>query len=235
MAAIVLQNTIYKVAAKVLAGQLEERCTTLDVFGTRQLGFRRDLPGVHLGQFLVDAVVRDCYRRLSGELMALFVDLSNAFGSVSQESVLLGLGLTGLGGNDVALVTQMMREGRVWVESKGSVSTQHFQAGVPQGDPLSPILFCLAINPLLRRLEQVVPGAKAGNESIACIAFADDLVVLSDSIAAKSTALQTMEDFFAWAGLHPNCDKSGVMALRFRKRALAPVDLNVSLSGKRVP
>jgi hypothetical protein len=50
------------------------------------------------------------------------------------------------------------------------------QRGVKQGDPLSPLLFNLVLEPLLDRLHQM-EGIPLGKECISVIAFADDFCI----------------------------------------------------------
>ncbi|NXS50874.1 PO21 protein, partial [Balaeniceps rex] len=53
--------------------------------------------------------------------------------------------------------------------------------GVKQGDPMSPILFNLSVDPLLCKLEQEGSGYQHGLKTVTTMAFADDLVLLSGS------------------------------------------------------
>ena len=74
-------------------------------------------------------------------------------------------------------------------------------AGVRQGDPLSPLLFNLAIDPLLNTLEAVGKGFSAAGVKLTTLAFADDLVLLSDSWAGMQTNLKILDVFCSLTGL----------------------------------
>lgn len=58
--------------------------------------------------------------------------------------------------------------------------------GVKQGDPMSPLLFNLSTDSLLRLLECEGAELTACGVRVASLAFADDLVLLSD-LALNST------------------------------------------------
>ena len=50
--------------------------------------------------------------------------------------------------------------------------------GLKQGDPLSPVLYNFAINPLLSQLQQKLTGISiSGQASLKTLAFADDCVL----------------------------------------------------------
>ena len=61
---------------------------------------------------------------------------------------------------------------------------------VRQGGVLSPILFILYLNDIIGDLQKQGFGCRIGNRHLACIMYADDLVLLSPSLIA----LQLMID-----------------------------------------
>ena len=56
-------------------------------------------------------------------------------------------------------------------------NTLEVQQGVPQGDPLSPVLYDLAVEPLLCYLRNKLKGLPLGGHPFQCSAFADDIAV----------------------------------------------------------
>jgi hypothetical protein len=79
-------------------------------------------------------------------------------------------------------------------------------SGVIQGDPLSPFLFILVMDAILRRLPYDA-GALCDwrlNLRLPCLAYADDVVLLANSGAALNTLLTTFEDAARPWGLRMN-------------------------------
>ncbi|NXG26738.1 PO21 protein, partial [Grallaria varia] len=79
--------------------------------------------------------------------------------------------------------------------------------GVKQGDPMSPLLFNLALDPLLCKLEDCGEGFQKGNTTVTAMAFADDLVLLSGSWEGMKTNIKILETFCELTGLKTQGEK----------------------------
>ena len=67
--------------------------------------------------------------------------------------------------------------------------------GVKQGGVLSPTLFCIYFDELLRRLRETDVGCHVGHMSYSAFGYADDLVLLSPSIHGIEILVKTSESF----------------------------------------
>ncbi|NWS93330.1 PO21 protein, partial [Toxostoma redivivum] len=96
-----------------------------------------------------------------------------------------------------------------YITTKKNVHTDKIQirVGVKQGDPMSPLLFNLAMDPLLCKLENEGKGYHRGQSSITAMAFADDLVLLSDSWENMKTNIKILETFCKLTGLKTQGEK----------------------------
>lgn len=65
----------------------------------------------------------------------------------------------------------------------GGKSTRKIEinSGVKQGCPRSPLLFNLIIDELIEKLKRTNIDIELGGEKICCMAFADDLVLISEN------------------------------------------------------
>ncbi|NWT91032.1 PO21 protein, partial [Lanius ludovicianus] len=119
-----------------------------------------------------------------------------AFDTVSHQHILYGLRQRGVDPHIVSLVNNMYENIRTCITT-GKTQTDHIQIqiGVKQGDPLSPLLFNLAMDPLLCKLEECGKGYHRGSSSVTAMAFADDLVLLSDSWENMKQNIKLVETF----------------------------------------
>ena len=99
-------------------------------------------------------------------------------------------------------VQSLYRDGVTRLEVGGVRSEEiSMEVGVRQGDPLSPLLFNLAIDPLLHALECHGRGVKIAGTGLVAMAFADDLVLLSDSWGSMNHNISILNNFCRLTGL----------------------------------
>ncbi|CAK9796152.1 Retrovirus-related Pol polyprotein from type-2 retrotransposable element R2DM [Anthophora quadrimaculata] len=68
--------------------------------------------------------------------------------------------------------------------------------GVRQGDPLSPLIFNMVIDRLLKRLTPEV-GVNIGRLSYNALIYADDIILVASTPMGLQTTIDTTADFLA--------------------------------------
>ena len=83
--------------------------------------------------------------------------------------------------------------------------------GVKQGCPLSPILFNLVVEQLLRGVEDLKGGYLFDEFTLKVLAYADDLCLVANPPEELQALLKRAEEFASWAALRFNIRKCGTL------------------------
>ena len=108
---------------------------------------------------------------------------------------------------------------RVLFNGEVGASIQH-RRGLRQGDPLSPLLFILAMEPLPRLFEMatdagILSPIAAGSTSIRCSLYADDVALFIKPLSEELLAAKAILESFGHAtGLVVNLSKSSAIPVR---------------------
>lgn len=126
-----------------------------------------------------------------------FFDLEDAFGSVNHDLIIFSLERFHLPENFVKYVKNLYSSLNGSVTGPNWTSdTFKFRKGVFQGDPLSPIIFLCAFNPILEMLKlEQQRGYKLGKSSIISTPFADDFNLITTN---KRTHQRLINDIEKW-------------------------------------
>ncbi|KAF8784074.1 Retrovirus-related Pol polyprotein type-1 like protein [Argiope bruennichi] len=100
-----------------------------------------------------------------------------------------------------------------------------FERGVMQGNPASTELFKAALDPLICRLQRSGYGImlRGASQRLGCLGFADDMIVVAESVQGMTEQLAIVSDFCRGFGLELNVRKCKSVLLR-RTRDCVVVD-----------
>ncbi len=143
-------------------------------------------------------------------VLVLF-DFAAAFPSISHEFMHAVLSYIGLPAVVHRVVYALYFENSCCVSVKGQVFEGFMlTSGVRQGCPLSPLLFVVCVDILLRRLHRLLIAESA---QVVPRAFADDTAVVLSDVRFLTFTLEIYQEFGAISNLRLNLDKTVVIPL----------------------
>ena len=132
--------------------------------------------------FLLRSMLTDS-RRQKKNLLLAWLDIREAFPSVSHYLMLFLMERLGLSGALLRVVQDIYSGATISVRTGKDSYTANIpqRRGVKQGCPLSPILFNIVLEGLLRHLSMDPAGYEIGNTKVNALAYADDVCVMASS------------------------------------------------------
>ena len=153
---IALTSVVGKLFHKILSRRLEEYLKVNSVIDACvQKGFLTGVPGVFEHVYSLSAILQDALAKKK-PLMMIFLDLRNAFGSVSHQLIFDMLTAVRVPSSYLQYIQSFYSHLSVTIMSKSwETDPIPFRRGVFQGDTLSPIVFLLVFNPILQLAESL--------------------------------------------------------------------------------
>ena len=221
---ICLANTIAKLWTSLLADCIAKYADHFDILSYSQEGFRSKRNTVRQLQ-LVQNIITDA-KLTHQDLYVMYVDFSQAFNTIDHDKLLIIMKQLGFPDDCIDVIRDLYTNGttRILVAG-GETEPVKIDRGTLQGDSLSPLLFIIFMEPLLRWLQTGGRGYQFGSInaeseemrtksfSVGSNAYADDLY--SAVHTAKDMVMQAekVNSFSAWGDLKVNAKKSGVSAI----------------------
>ena len=174
---------------------------------------------------------------------AMLVDFQKAYDRVNIDYLLITLKHFSFGENFRQWITTLYDKNELFLNINGFLS-QGIQpgSGVKQGDPISPSLFALVLEPLLQSLWNQITHSTSKGEGIhgkAVEAFADDVTTFATSLDGIQTQMDCISDYGKWSNAKLNKDKTTIICLNPQYQEehhtlssnLLPVDSHTRLLG----
>lgn len=185
---LAIESPILKIFTSLITARLSEFAESSNVLPDFQFGFRKGHSSTSAA-LLLQQTVKSALNRKE-KVFSCFVDFRKAFDLVDRSKLYSKLIRIGLPYSFCHLLNSILSGLTLSVRSNGSTSSSFTtNNGLPQGDPLSPLLFSIFIHDLpdflstppqpLRPMHGIplIPGSS----SLKYILYADDLVLLSSN------------------------------------------------------
>lgn len=204
--------TVASVILRHVNSILSCRVTTLVQIDDRQRAFR-PIDGCAVNTVLLDLIL-GCQKSQYSTVHMAILDVSKAYDSVSHNAIYDTLKSYNFPSGFIRYMKHSYENATTSIRYDDWVSNPiRPLRGVKQGDPLSPCIFNLIIDRVLKQLPEEV-GALVGEQRCNAIAFADDIVLASESKVGLETLLQRVSEALSQSGLSLNPAKCRTISLR---------------------
>lgn len=196
-------STMYKLLTGIVANRIYNHLEEYNVLTEEQKGCRRGAKGSK-EQAIIDEAVTGQARYKNRNLFTAYIDYQKAFDSVPHSWILSALKLYKIDPAIIELIRTMMKDWRTTLsvgQDGDMIKTGLIRilTGIFQGDSLSPLLFCIALNPLSRLLRSLKVGYRLDKQDrtklISHLLFMDDIKLYASSAECLKRLLRVVESF----------------------------------------
>jgi hypothetical protein len=150
---VALLNTLERILESIVATRMAWLVKEYQLLANTHLGGRKGISVDHAIQLILDRVHRACGEGKVASMLLL--DVAGAYDSVSHERLLFNMQQMGLG-NLIPWVRSFLTGRSTRINLPNGYLSEAFPTptGIPQGSPISPILFLMFHAPLVRACTQ---------------------------------------------------------------------------------
>uniref|UniRef100_A0A803TJC4 Reverse transcriptase domain-containing protein n=1 Tax=Anolis carolinensis TaxID=28377 RepID=A0A803TJC4_ANOCA len=212
-----LCDTLYKTYARCLARRVTDWAVAGGAVSPQQTAYVPLRKGTDEQHFLLQSTI-DVARHKRQELALAKLDLCNAFGSIPHRHVFDMLSRFGVPEDFLdVLRSPYVGLSIVVMAANGKTQPIPMKRGLMQGCPLSPIVFNLSIEPLIRYIVEGPEGFVLYDQKVSVLAHADDIVFIASDGRGLQRMLDKASETADWIGLNFNAKKCESLHIRQSK------------------
>lgn len=231
---IALLNSINKLVARIILDRIAPSVESR--LRKEQAGFRRGRSCID--QINTLRIIVEQSREFNSSLCLLFIDFERAFDSLNQAVMWKILAKYGIPEKVIEVIQDLYQDASLKVVHRGTIGTG-FQvtSGVKQGCILSPLLFNIALDYVLRVVSSKPRGIHWNTFTrLLDLDYADDIVALTHNLKEMREFLSDLVRYAADVGLKINVSKTNLMRINPPRstRATSQVPQTIEINGTRV-
>ena len=231
-----LEMALYKLYTKLITCTLIDYTERTGMLSTNQWGFRPKRGTIQALEMLVYAL--EDAKLFRKDLYLLMIDFTAAFDTIDQDKLLIIMYDLGYPTDAIEVVKDLYAGAATCFRTPGgSTPTLKVDRGTIQGDGLSPLLFAIYLEPLLRWLQVggrgYVPSclsrdgysaSDAVKDQIPTDTYADDLNIATEKKDDLATQLHKVSHYAIWGELQVSMPKSAATAVLHRSSPQDPTN-----------
>lgn len=208
--AITFTNSIAKMFTNILLNRMMQFIDGKNLLSQFQAGFRPGYSAQDHIFSLTNAI--NIHNGRKKKVYAMFIDFKTAFDKIDRRSMWFKLEELGFSYRFLHLLQELYNRTTAFVWDGESISEEFSTTiGLKQGCILSPILFILFVEDLIK----ILPGGiKIYDIIIKILLYADDMVILAESPESLQLMINRTADYCEKWNLSVNLNKSKIMVFR---------------------
>jgi len=215
---IALANTLYKLWIGVIAEY--KYAEDFNILSNAQEGFRKQKNTIWQLQNVMN-IMSDA-KISQQDLYLLYVDFSSAFNIIDHDKLLCIMHDLGFPEDAIEVIAELYTDAitkiKLYLQNLGPIKIER---GTIQGNTLSPLLFLIFMEPLLRWLQSGGRGYEYGclskslhaDHTTSASAYADDMSAAALSATDLARQAEKIEVFVNWSGMAVNVKKCAVTGI----------------------
>ena len=224
---LTLSPTMLKLKERLVLWHLEHDKQIYDQLSKKQYGFRKGFSTEAALHKIVHKIEKRTKKK--GMVLGIFLDIEGAFDKVSFEAIGRALERFNIDGNSKRWILS-------WLQDRKLITTLHetqekitIHRGVPQGGVLSPLIWLLVMDSLLRKTPKELPTDTQG--------YADDLISTTEGYDIKimeqriQTTTNTINKWCQEQGLKLSAIKTTVILFSTKHQ---PPKVKINIDGQRI-
>lgn len=245
---ICLSNVLSKILTKWITNKLYNLNDILSIrgknlFSDEQRGFRYNINGCTDHSNVLSAIYEDSKRNIPSEsihrLTNIAIDFKDAFTSVPHYVIHKILSIFKIPRTIKTMIIEYYNKSYLYVKKNNKYLNEKIliNRGVKQGDPLSPLLFNLILEPLIRLIKSTNKGYqfKSNDTILGILAYADDVILLSNDIDEMEILFTKLEDYCMWSEISINPNKCvASSSYQLRNGEIGSVNTNFYINNNRI-
>jgi hypothetical protein len=205
---ITINSSLAKLYSTVLTQRLQQYVD--NQLCDAQFGFRPRRSTI-TASYVATTAIRDALQKKK-ELVIIFVDFSKAFDTVKTAALLKKLYQFNIPPHFIRAIADMYSNITATLSGDDNKQLINIQKGVKQGDPMSPLLFCLFLNDIETYLRNHgCTGIRFGNQELMTLLYADDTTLFANSPSEATKMMNLVISYCAENDLLINISKTQAM------------------------
>ena len=220
---ITLSPVLLKLQEKVILWHMQFDLNMTSLTSERQFGFKKGSSTETALHKIVHKIEKWIARK--GYVLGTFLDIEGAFDNVSFSAISTAINKSPVDQSTAGWITSMVTNRYITISHKNASKRIRVKRGCPQGGILSPFLWNLIVDDLLKFTMNALPAYLQ--------AFADDLVALAEGKdldhmrASAQKTINTIERWCKSKGLNISNLKTKVVMFTWRKKWALPKSIMV--------